>query len=204
MERLTERHRKKSDGVYMKCSEECHKDICEGCNKLETIVQRLGAIENILGDEYDLEHLRKLVEADRDGRCLVSPAKIGDTVYHITTCKDFEQVLDGTRYGDGAEPGTATGMYCPCEIVESCPFPGYYDGSFDCEKYKTTPAIFVDDVIGIYVDCAQIIVIFGYSGSADFKDFGKTVFLTRDAAEAALKGGIKKGDSDGESNPSQR
>lgn len=65
MERLTEKHRKKADGVYMKCSEECHKDICEGCNKLETIVQRLGAIENILGDEYNLEHLRELLEADR-------------------------------------------------------------------------------------------------------------------------------------------
>lgn len=29
--------------------------------------KRLAAIENILGDEYDLERLRKLVEADREG-----------------------------------------------------------------------------------------------------------------------------------------
>ncbi|MBC5747068.1 hypothetical protein H8Z78_04265 [Dysosmobacter sp. NSJ-60] len=29
--------------------------------------KRLAAIENILGDEYDLDRLRKLVEADREG-----------------------------------------------------------------------------------------------------------------------------------------
>lgn len=30
-------------------------------------VNRLAAIEDILGDEYDLERLRNLVEADREG-----------------------------------------------------------------------------------------------------------------------------------------
>ena len=29
---------------------------------------RLNEIENILGDEYDLEHLKELVEADREGK----------------------------------------------------------------------------------------------------------------------------------------
>lgn len=33
------------------------------------IWKRLNAIENILGDDYDLDRLRELVEADRDGRC---------------------------------------------------------------------------------------------------------------------------------------
>lgn len=36
-------------------------------------VNRLGAIEDILGDEYDLDRLRELVEADREGRCVVLP-----------------------------------------------------------------------------------------------------------------------------------
>lgn len=31
-------------------------------------------IEDILGDDYDLDRLRELVEADRDGRCVVLPA----------------------------------------------------------------------------------------------------------------------------------
>lgn len=29
---------------------------------------RLDTIENILGDDYDLEHLKELVEADREGK----------------------------------------------------------------------------------------------------------------------------------------
>lgn len=31
-------------------------------------VYRLQEIENILGDDYDLEHLKELVEADREGK----------------------------------------------------------------------------------------------------------------------------------------
>lgn len=33
----------------------------------------LAAIEDILGDDYDLERLRELVEADKDKRCIVLP-----------------------------------------------------------------------------------------------------------------------------------
>lgn len=36
-------------------------------------VYRLQEIENILGDNYDLEHLKKLVEADRGGQVLIIP-----------------------------------------------------------------------------------------------------------------------------------
>ena len=35
----------------------------------------LAAIEDILGDEYDLDRLRELAQADREGRCVVLPAK---------------------------------------------------------------------------------------------------------------------------------
>lgn len=42
---------------------------------------RLRAIEDILGDEYDLNRLRELAQADREGRCVVLPCKIGDTIY---------------------------------------------------------------------------------------------------------------------------
>ena len=34
---------------------------------------RLAIIEDILGDDYALDRLRELVEADRDGRCVVLP-----------------------------------------------------------------------------------------------------------------------------------
>ena len=42
---------------------------------------RLKMIEDILGDGYDLDRLRELVESDRDGRCVVLP-KDG-MVYYI-------------------------------------------------------------------------------------------------------------------------
>lgn len=45
--------------------------------------ERLMDIEEILGDEYDLERLREMVEADREGRCVVLPCKKGDTVWRI-------------------------------------------------------------------------------------------------------------------------
>lgn len=41
---------------------------------------RLAAIEDILGDDYDIDHLSGLTEADRDGRCVVLPCKPGDTI----------------------------------------------------------------------------------------------------------------------------
>lgn len=50
---------------------------------VKELAERLASIEDILGDEYDLDRLRELVEADRDGRCVVLPCKIGDTVYSV-------------------------------------------------------------------------------------------------------------------------
>ena len=48
---------------------------------LKNIALRLSEIENILGDTYDLDRLRELVEADKQGRCVVLPCKEGDLVY---------------------------------------------------------------------------------------------------------------------------
>lgn len=42
---------------------------------------RASEIEAILGDDYDLDRLKKLVEADRDGRCVVLLSD--DDVYTI-------------------------------------------------------------------------------------------------------------------------
>lgn len=36
----------------------------------ETAIHRLASIEDILGDEYDLDRLRELVEADRENEAL--------------------------------------------------------------------------------------------------------------------------------------
>ena len=51
------------------------------CESVGDIVRRLAAIEDILGDEYDLDRLRELAQADREGRCVMLPCKVGSTVY---------------------------------------------------------------------------------------------------------------------------
>lgn len=45
------------------------------------ILDRLAAIEDILGDEYDLDHLRDLVQAEQDGRLVVLPPE--DYIFQI-------------------------------------------------------------------------------------------------------------------------
>lgn len=54
---------------------------------------RLADIEDILGNDYDLDRLKELVEADREGRCVVLPCKIGDTVYDIRMGKITEKAI---------------------------------------------------------------------------------------------------------------
>lgn len=41
---------------------------------VDSAVNRLAHIEDILGDDYDLSRLRDLVQADREGRCVVLSA----------------------------------------------------------------------------------------------------------------------------------
>lgn len=48
-----------------------------------TMRSRLKEIEDILGDDYDLERLKELVEADREGRCGVLPCKLHDKVFFV-------------------------------------------------------------------------------------------------------------------------
>lgn len=67
------------------------------CESVGDIVRRLAAIEDILGDEYDLDRLRELAQADREGRCVVLPCKIGDFVYLI------KRKLDGSDCVQKAE-----------------------------------------------------------------------------------------------------
>ena len=62
---------------------------------------RLKMIEDILGDTYDLDHLRELMTADREGRIHIQPyvVKPGDTLYivgYIDSLTDVE--ILGPRY----------------------------------------------------------------------------------------------------------
>lgn len=104
----------------------------------ESVMGRLASIEDILGDEYDLDELREMVQAKRDGRCVVLPCKIDDDVY----INLFGRTLDATVISISELASTPT--------------------------YKAMYGI-------------RLCYIF----KAD--DVGRTVFLTREAAEEALK-----------------
>lgn len=65
----------------------------------------LKKIEDILGDDYDLVRLRQLVEADRDGRCVVLPFPLHSVLLDMSdTCrpdilKDFRISATWTHKG---------------------------------------------------------------------------------------------------------
>lgn len=48
---------------------------------IDIAIATIAAIEDILGDEYDFDRLRELVQADREGRCVVLKFAPGSTVY---------------------------------------------------------------------------------------------------------------------------
>lgn len=103
---------------------------------------RLKMIEDILGDTYDLDHLRELVKAEREGRLIVLPCKPGDTVY---------------------------------EVVPAC------DGNYDFCTYRGGRGNFrcASNMCGGYVVEVPFDALFRHM-------IGKTLFLTRTEAEAAL------------------
>ena len=112
MERLTEKHYLCTDH-YMKCSGNCNVDMdCIDCPSFDCLVERLAAYEDTgltpeevfalikgwsdlcttIGECGGIDRLRELAEADKAGRLVVLPCKVGDTVYWvngavITECK---------------------------------------------------------------------------------------------------------------------
>ena len=143
-------------------------------------VDRLTDIEDILGDEYDLDRLKvivnqcmtmreevsqrfsltakitldrlkELVEAEKDGRCVVLPCNPGDFVWVITE--------RGSR----------------------------------CVEQWIVHRVYKRDVGGWYFDLKNMMLSQKRPNEFEMckkavSSFGKTVFLTREAALAALKG----------------
>lgn len=102
MERLTEKHYLGTDH-YMKCSGSCNVDMdCIDCPSFDCLVERLAAyedtglepeqcenakiiIESAFSDDASkAERIRELLKADKDGRLVVLPCKVGDRLYEVT------------------------------------------------------------------------------------------------------------------------
>lgn len=142
VERLTKRELLAGHHVAFVSGEDCF-DVWSVPKKfMGNAIDRLAAIEDILGDTYDLEHLRELVEADKAGRCVVMPCKVGDKIYKL--------------FCGGAVEIEVERIVC---------------WSNGCWKINAHTNRKYTDWKGFEID---------------FSDFGKTVFLTREAAEAAL------------------
>ena len=77
-----------------------------------TIADRLADIEDILGDEYDLDELRETIQAKREWRCVVLPAPLGSQVWRI-------------RYPEQVDDNGERWIVCNIRraTVEPCPYP---------------------------------------------------------------------------------
>ena len=63
------------------------------------IINRLADIEDILGDEYDLDELKEMVQAKQEGRCVVLPCKPSNvTVYQLRNKKHARGVGVSPRH----------------------------------------------------------------------------------------------------------
>lgn len=123
-----------------------------------------------------LEMLDKLAvyeDAEEQGRLVILPCKIGATVYIVTCCSNVYMYHDDDYF-------TGTGQVI-CPYDDDC----HYE---NCDDKNVR--IFEDTFIGYSIDENGIHYYFNHVNGWLFEEdcFGKTVFLTREEAEAALKG----------------
>ena len=133
MERYTEKHYD-GNGYYLICSGNCETLNCGDCGILDKIVDRLAAYEDTglepeeiarILDAYvrgmtlrtenaqrleivkgiQTDRLRELAQADREGRCVVLPAKPDQTIYQWRIGDDCPSVsrLDGVQINADGE-----------------------------------------------------------------------------------------------------
>ena len=74
MKRLTDKRLAITPGQRQEVTREKARQLKEiPVPSMRELYYRLSQIEDILGDVYDLDRLRELAEADREGRCVVLP-----------------------------------------------------------------------------------------------------------------------------------
>ena len=60
----------------------------DGSCSQRRVWERLKSIEDILGGDYNLDRFRELVQADREGRCVVTELAPGDEVWVVERDED--------------------------------------------------------------------------------------------------------------------
>lgn len=110
-------------------------------------------------------HLRELAEADKDGRVVVLPCKGTDKLYVVGTKQIVECIVAEMYLMDDETIEYLVNFEC-VDNCDGCPFNSWERETVSDEYHCG----------GEYGD-----------GSVSSKDFGKTVFLTREEAEKALQ-----------------
>ncbi len=119
----------------------------------DTAKKDLNELIHIVG-AAGVDHLRELVQAEKDGRLVVLPCKVGATVWAITS----------TANVPGIDAVDAKIDIFECKVESITHYP---NGAIQLRLFYQ----------GTFV-----------AWWATASDFGKTVFSTREQAEAALKG----------------
>ena len=89
----------------LECREVCERQGDDGCKTcpIAKAFDRLAAIEDILGDEYDLDRLCELAQADQEGRCVVleTDRKELEIAFNVVVrygfCGDCRHILDSDK-----------------------------------------------------------------------------------------------------------
>lgn len=133
------------------------------CDQLYGINDSLFNANQAMGE--DLAEWKK---AEQEGRLVVLPCKVGDTVYKW-----------GWKYSECHMGFTPS--YKPCSECEGC--------CAECDSEKTAH-LYSGNVGAIRIDRDGVLVQMGWVDKWDtsWYGIGKTVFLTREEAEAALRG----------------
>ena len=138
-------------------------EIGDFINRWERAVEIAGYVK-----DTDADHINALLQAEKESRLVVLPCKVGDTVYEIRN---------------------------NTEACTRCP---YYEGLYGscddwCEKFDDEDRRYYPRIAEKPICEDQFMEIVKHTPGIDWifhhrSDFGKTVFLTREKAEAALKG----------------
>ena len=104
MKRLTE-YTIPETGFSVVSEEKYKRILMEEKPSVEKVYNRLKKIEDILGDEYDLDELKEMVQAKREERCVVlnmprKPLVWGDDDQNTCLCPYCGKDLMGIPYGE--------------------------------------------------------------------------------------------------------
>lgn len=165
--------------IIYNCPEYCGETRAfEVSHNITVILNKLAAYENTGLTPEEVIKYKELIEANRNGLIVKLPCKVGSTVFVIEKCKNIKMHRDN-HYFDGTGE-----IICPYE--KSCEYESCENN--DYHIFETIMTSFWYEVDWYEEDSYHIHVLLedterGYMWS----DFGKTIFLNREEAEAKMK-----------------